>query len=30
VIGAVELERAVAAGKCVEDVPLGDLEELSG
>ena len=29
-VGAVELERALTAAKCLDDVPLGDLEELSG
>ena len=29
VVGAVEFERALAAAKCLDDVPLGDLEELS-
>jgi hypothetical protein len=28
VVGGVELERLVAAVKCVRDVPVGDLEEL--
>jgi len=30
VVGAIELERALAAAKCLDDVPVGDLEELLG
>jgi hypothetical protein len=30
VVGAVELERAMAVAKGVDGVPLGDLEELLG
>jgi hypothetical protein len=30
VVGAVELERALAAAKRVDDIPPGDLKELSG
>jgi hypothetical protein len=30
VVGAVEFERALAEAKCVDGIPLGDLEELLG
>jgi hypothetical protein len=30
VVGAVELKRALTGAKCFDDIPLGDLEELSG